>query len=78
METKLPVELYQDMYARLLQLGNEKIVELYLSLEAGQSAIVLNYLKKGLHKEKAALQTNVRKLRLARRKKLRKRFRNVS
>jgi hypothetical protein len=72
MEQELPVEMYQDMYARLLELGREQIIRLHSSLETGETDAVLNFLKKRCQrKDNTELETHARILQQTRRKKLR-------
>lgn len=46
MEAKLPEEVYQDMYARLLETCTERIVQLHGKLEAGETKYIVSFLQK--------------------------------
>lgn len=65
-------DAYQDMYAKLLQIGRERIVELHASLEAGKTREVLNFLGKGVVKEQRLPESDLQTRRHNRRKKLRR------
>jgi len=73
MEGALPRDLYQDLYATLLQLTREQITLLHEELEDGNIHVILGFLNRKSYRDKKQVETNARIIRQARRSGMRRR-----